>query len=205
MLQKLGNLSVEEIIQQNIAQTLKPIWDGKAETAKKEIYRLNIIFNFAAAAGYDVDLNAIVKAKALHGKQRYQTQRTLALSWSAVPEFYNSLSEPTIVHLTLKHLILMGVRSYAVRHAQIDQFEGRRWVVHSQNMKEQVHQVSEFRVQLSLEAQAIIKLVSQFEINGYLFVEVRKWVISDTSMSRIMERRGMIKRSHGTDRAYARG
>ena len=67
----------------------------------------------------------------------------------------------------------MGVRSYAVRNAQIDQFDGRRSVVPPQNMKEQVHQVLEFHVPLSLEAQAIVKLVSQFEINGYLFVGVR--------------------------------
>ena len=62
VLPKLGNVSIEEITQQDIAQTLKPIWETKAETAKKAINRLNIVFTYAAAAGLDVDMNAIAKA-----------------------------------------------------------------------------------------------------------------------------------------------
>ena len=122
-------MSVEEITQQDIAQTLKPIWEAKAETAKKAINRLNIVFTYAAAAGLDVDMNAIAKAKALLGKQRKQTKNTPALSWSEVPSFYEQLAEPTIVHLALKLLILTGVRSYAVRYAHVDQFDRKTWVI----------------------------------------------------------------------------
>lgn len=197
VLPKLGNFNVEEITQQDIAQTLKPIWDRKAETAKKAIQRLNIVFTYAAAAGCNVDLNAILKAKALLGKQRQQTQNTPALSWSEVPAFYETLAEPKIVHLALKLLILTGVRSYAIRHAHLDQFEGRTWVIPPQNMKGQSHQVSKFQVPLSLEAKAIVNLASQFEYNGYLFVGARRSVISDATMPRLMERRGMVARPHG--------
>jgi len=197
VLPKLGNLSVEEITQQDIAQTLKPIWETKAETAKKAINRLNIVFTYAAAAGLDVDLNAIAKAKALLGKQRKQAQNTPALSWSAVPAFYETLAEPTTVHLALKLLILTGVRSYAVRYAHADQFDGTTWVIPPQNMKGQLHQVSEFRVPLSSEAQEVIAKVKQFGRDGYLFTGVRRGVISDASMSRLMERRGMTERPHG--------
>ena len=107
VLPKLGNLSVEDITQQDIAQTLKPIWETKAETAKKAINRLNIVFTYAAAAGLDVDMNAIAKAKALLGKQRKQTKNTPALHWSEVPAFFEQLAEPTIVHLALKLLIFL--------------------------------------------------------------------------------------------------
>ena len=197
VLPKLGNLSVEEITQQDIAQTLKPIWETKAETAKKAINRLNIVFTYAAAVGVDVDLNAIAKAKALLGKQRKQAQNTPALSWSAVPAFYETLAQPTTVHLALKLLILTGVRSYAVRYAHADQFDGTTWVIPPQNMKGQLHQVSEFRVPLSSEAQEVIAKVKQFGRDGYLFTGVRRGVISDASMSRLMERRGMTERPHG--------
>ena len=197
VLPKLGNLSVEDITQQDIAQTLKPIWETKAETAKKAINRLNIIFTYAAAAGLDVDLNAIAKAKALLGKQRKQTQNTPALNWAEVPAFYETLVEPTTVNLALKLLILTGVRSYAVRNAHIDQFDGKTWVIPPENMKGQLHQVSEFRVPLSLEAQEIIAIAEQFGRDGYLFAGVRRGVISDASMSRLMERRGMAERPHG--------
>ena len=197
VLPKLGNLSVEDITQQDIAQTLKPIWETKAETAKKAINRLNIVFTYAAASGLDVDLNAIAKAKALLGKQRKQTQNTPAVSWSKVPAFYETLAEPTTVHLALKLLILTGVRSYAVRNARVDQFDGKTWVIPPENMKGQLHQVSEFRVPLSSEAQEIIAKAKQFVRDGYLFAGARRGVISDASMSRLMERRGMTERPHG--------
>ena len=197
ILPKLGNLSVEDITQQDIAQSLKPIWETKAETAKKAINRLNIVFTYAAAAGLDVDLNAIAKAKALLGKQRKQTQNTPAVSWSAVPAFYETLAEPTTVHLALKLLILTGVRSYAVRSAHVDQFDKKTWIISAENMKGQLHQVSEFRVPLSTEAQKVIAKAKQFVRDGYLFAGVRRGVISDASMSRLMERRGMTERPHG--------
>jgi integrase len=197
VLPKLGNVSVEEITQQDIAQTLKPIWEAKAETAKKAINRLNIVFTYAAAVGLDVDMNAIAKAKALLGKQRKQTKNTPALSWSEVPSFYEQLAEPTIVHLALKLLILTGVRSYAVRYAHVDQFDGKTWVIPANNMKGQLHQVSEFRVPLSSEAVSVLEAAKQFQRNGFLFSGVRRGVISDASMSRLMERRGMAERPHG--------
>lgn len=197
VLPKLGSSSVEDITQQDIVQTLKPIWETKAETAKKAINRLNIVFTYAAAAGLDVDLNAIAKAKALLGKQRKQTQNTPTVSWSKVPAFYQTLAEPTTVHLALKLLILTGVRSYAVRYAHIDQFDGKTWIIPPENMKGQLHQASEFRVPLSTEAREVIAVAKQFERNGYIFAGVRRGVISDASMPRLMERRGMSERPHG--------
>jgi integrase len=197
VLPKLGNVSIEEITQQDIAQTLKPIWETKAETAKKVINRLNIVFTYAAAAGLDVDMNAIAKAKALLGKQRKQTKNTPALHWSKVPAFYEKLAEPTIVHLALKLLILTGVRSYAVRYAHVDQFNDKTWIIPAENMKGQLHQVSDFRVPLSSEAITVLETAKQFQRNGFLFAGVRRGVISDASMSRLMERRGMAERPHG--------
>lgn len=197
VLPRLGNVSIEGITQQDIAKTLKPIWETKAETAKKAINRLNIVFTYAAAAGLDVDMNAIAKAKALLGKQRKQTINTPALHWSEVPAFYEKLAEPTIVHLALKLLILTGVRSYAVRHAHVDQFVKKTWIIPAENMKGQLHQVSEFRVPLSTEAITVLETAKQFQRDGFLFAGVRRGVISDASMSRLMERRGMAERPHG--------
>ena len=197
VLPKLGKLSIEEITQQDIAQTLKPIWEAKAETAKKAINRLNIVFVYAAAAGYDVDLNAVAKAKALLGDQVINTINIPALGWSEVPDFYASLEEPTIIHLALKFLILTGARSYAVRHAHLDQLHGNTWIIPPENMKGQIHQVSEFHIPLSTEALKVIEAAKQFERDGFLFSGARRGVISDASMSRLMERRGMKERPHG--------
>ena len=148
VLPKLGKLSVADITQQDIAEALQPIWHQKAATAKKAIGRLGIVLTYAAAAGYDVDLNAIAKAKALLGKHRHQTQNIPALDWRMVPDFYASLREPTIVHLALKLLILTGVRSYAIRNAHLDQFDGDTWIIPAENMKGQITQTSDFHVPL---------------------------------------------------------
>ena len=158
VLPKLGKISVEDITQQDIAEALQPIWHQKAATAKKTIGRLNIVLTYAAAAGYDVDLNAIAKAKALLGKHRHQTQNIPALDWRQVPDFYASLKEPTSIQLALKLLILTGVRSYAIRNAHLDQFDGDTWIIPAENMKGQITQTSDFHVPLSSEAQIIISL-----------------------------------------------
>ena len=197
VLPKLGKISVEDITQQDIAEALQPIWHQKAATAKKAIGRLNIVLTYAAAAGYDVDLNAIAKAKALLGKNRHQTQNIPALDWRQVPDFYASLKEPTIIQLALKLLILTGVRSYAIRYAHVDQFDGDTWIVPAANMKGQITQTTDFHVPLSSEAQIVISTAMHFAREGFLFPGIRSGVISDASLARLMQRRGMTERPHG--------
>lgn len=197
VLPKLGKISVEDITQQDIAEALQPIWHHKAATAKKAIGRLNIVLTYAAAAGYDVDLNAIAKAKALLGKNRHQTQNIPALDWRQVPDFYASLKEPTIIQLALRLLILTGVRSYAIRYAHVDQFDGDTWIIPAENMKGQITQTTDFHVPLSSEAQIVISTAMHFARDGFLFPGIRSGVISDASLARLMERRGMTERPHG--------
>ena len=64
VLPKLGRLPVEHIDQRDIADTLSKIWHSKAETARKAMNRLGIVFQYGAAMGLNVDLNAVAKAKA---------------------------------------------------------------------------------------------------------------------------------------------
>ena len=55
----------------------------------------------------------------------------------------------------------------------------------------------DFRVPLSPEALAVIEQAKPLAREGYLFPSVRKGVISDATMSRLMERRLMEARPHG--------
>lgn len=72
VLPKIGKVPVEEVDQQDIKNTLAPIWHEKAETARKAMNRLNIALGHAAAMGLNVDLQATTKAKALLGKTRHK-------------------------------------------------------------------------------------------------------------------------------------
>ena len=194
---KLGKLPIDRIDQRDIADTLGVIWHTKAEMARKAINRLGIVLQYGAAMGFNVDLNAVAKAKALLGKSRHQPQNIPALHWKDVPDFYSSISEENLTHLALRLLILTGARCYSLRHINIDQILDQIWTITGRNMKATNDKLSDFRVPLSNQSNNVIQLALPFATEGYLFPAIRKGVISDATMSRMMERRGMKERPHG--------
>ena len=99
--------------------------------------------------------------------------------------------------MALRLLILTGVRSFALRHIKVDQVIDQIWTIPGENMKATVDKPSDFRVPLSNQASEVIQLALPFATNGYLFPGVKRGVISDATMSRMMKRRGMHERPHG--------
>ncbi|MDC9808398.1 tyrosine-type recombinase/integrase [Rhizobium binxianense] len=198
ILPKLGKKPVADIDQIDIRDTLKPIWHSKAETARKALNRLSICMRHAAALGHEVDLQAAEKARALLGQQRHQAENIPALPWLEVPAFYASLSDGTIAHLALRLLILTGVRSAPLRFLRPDeQIQGDVWTIPGEQQKGRKDKTPDFRVPLVPEALAIIEQAKPLARDGYLFPSVKKGVISDATMSRLMERREMAARPHG--------
>lgn len=197
VLPKLGRMPVSHIDQRDIRDALAPIWHVKADTARKAMNRLGICMRHAAALGLDVDLQATEKAKALLGQQRHKAQNIPALPWQEVPVFYQSLSGGTITELALRLLILTAVRSYPLRYLRLDQIAGDIWTIPAEAMKGRVGATKDFRVPLSQEAQKVIAEAKPFARDGFLFPGVRKGVISDATMAKFMERRGMRERPHG--------
>lgn len=190
---KLGKVPVQDLDQHDIKTALTPIWHKKAETARKAMNRIGIVLKHAAALDLDVDLQATDKAKALLGKQRHTVKHIPAMPWQEVPDFYASLDEGSVTHLALRLLILTTVRTFAIRHCRVNQINGATWEIPAANMKSG----EAFRVPLSAEAQAVIEEVTKFSRDGYLFPSVRKGVISDATMARLMERRELEARPHG--------
>jgi integrase len=197
VLPKLGKVPVTDIDQRDIVGVIQGLWHTKADTGRKALNRLGIVLKHAAAMGLDVDLQATEKAKALLGKSRHVPQHIPAMAWQDVPAFYGSLSEQTITHLALRLLILTGVRSKPLRHIRLDQIEGDVWTIPGEAMKGRKGTTSDFRVPLSREAMRVIELARPFARGGYLFPSARKGVISDMTLGRHMERRGLEARPHG--------
>lgn len=197
VLPKLGGVPVADIDQRDIRDTLAPIWHTKADTARKALNRLGIVLRHAAALGLNVDLQAVDKAKALLGTSRHKPENIPAMDWRDVPAFYASLSEPTPTHLALRLLILTGVRSSPLRFMRLDQIEGDVWTIPGDAMKGRRGKTADFRVPLSREALRCIELAKPFARDGFLFPSVKRGVISDATMARLMERRGMRERPHG--------
>lgn len=197
VLPKLGKVPVTDIDQRDIRDTLAPLWHTKADTARKALNRLAIVMRHAAALGLDVDLQATDKAKALLGKSRHVAKNIPAMAWADVPGFYASLEEPTLTHLALRLLILTGVRSGPLRNIRLEQIEGDVWTIPAEGMKGRKGATEAFRVPLSTEAQRVIDLARPHARNGFLFPNTRGGVISDMTLSRHMERRGLEARPHG--------
>ncbi|PWE31225.1 integrase [Maritimibacter sp. 55A14] len=197
VLPRLGGVPVSQIDQQDIRDTLRPIWHTKADTARKAMNRLGLCLKHAAALGLDVDLQATEKAKALLGRQKHKVQHVPALAWREVPEFYASLADGTITHLALRLLILTAVRSKPLRFLRLEQVAGDVWTVPGEMQKGHRDRTPDLAVPLSSEAMAVIEEARPFAREGFLFPSVRKGVISDATMARLMERRGMEARPHG--------
>lgn len=197
VLPKLGKMPVSDIDQIAIRDVLRPIWRDKAATAEKAIQRLGIVMRHAAALGYDVDLQAVEKAKALLGAQGREVEHIPALPWKEVPAFYASLNDGTVTHLALRLLILTGVRSTPLRHIHVDQIDGGIWTIPASLIKARKGKVEDFRVPLSTEALDVIQQARRHAREGFLFPSVRKGVISDMTLGRFMERRKMDARPHG--------
>lgn len=197
ILPRLGKVPVADIDQTDIRDTLAPIWHAKAATAKKALNRLAICLRHAAALGLEVDLQATDKARALLGQQRHKGENIPAVPWAEVPAFYASLSDPSITHLALRLLILTGVRSGPLRFIHESQIEGDVWTIPGEAQKGRKDKTPDFRVPLVPETLAIIEQAKPLARGGYLFPSIRKGVISDATMSRLMERREMAARPHG--------
>lgn len=197
VLPKLGKVPVTDLDQRDIRDTLAPIWHTKADTARKAMNRLSIVLRHAAALGLDVDLQATDKAKALLGKSRHKPKNIPAMDWRDVPDFYASLEEPTLTHLALRLLVLTGVRSGPLRNIRLDQIDSGVWTVPAEAMKGRKGATTDFRVPLSDEARRVIDLARPHARNGFLFPNTRQGVISDMTLSRHMQRRGLEARPHG--------
>ncbi|ABD53146.1 tyrosine-type recombinase/integrase [Jannaschia sp. CCS1] len=197
VLPKLGRMPISEIDQRDIRDTLAPIWHAKADTARKAMGRLGIVFKHAAALGLDVDLQATEKAKALLGRSRHVSEHIPSMDWREVPAFFAKLSDGSTTHLALRLLILTGLRSKPIRFAHVDEIDGNVWTVPGEKMKARKHQSEDFRVPLSSLALEVIEAAKPMARDGYLFPGVRKGVISDATMSSLMTRMELTARPHG--------
>ena len=64
-------------------------------------------------------------------------------------------------------------------------------------MKGRKDATSDYRVPLSTEALAVLDQAKRLARDGFMFPSIRTGVISDATMSRLMERRQMEARPHG--------
>ena len=195
---KIGNLDITSLTQRDVANCLRSIWHIHPDVARKCINRINITIRHAAASGLEVDLGLTLKAKTLLGEQNHTETPLPSMPYLEVPDFYQSLAEPTLTHLALRLLILTNSRVGPLTKINLDQIHGDIWTIPKEIMKAEVKRAEAFSIPLSLEAIDVIDLLKPFARDGNLFPSNGKHpVMSINTPRQHMVRRGLTARPGG--------
>lgn len=180
----------------DVLQILRPIWQGKAETASRVRGRIERVLDAARVQGHrsgenparwrgHLELILPKRAKLTRGHHA-------AMPYNDVPAFVAKLrAVPTITNLALEFTILTAARSGESRGAtwlEIDRANGV-WTIPAERMKEG----REHRVPLSSRAMEILDLAAclagkrQCE---YVFPGLKKQALSDAALAKPMGRLG---------------
>ncbi|MFM2339742.1 MAG: hypothetical protein RLZZ360_378 [Candidatus Parcubacteria bacterium] len=190
----IGKTAIEDVDQHVLKKALEPIWHSKADTARKALNRLSLTLKHAAALGLEVDLQATMKVRALLGKQRHVSEHIPSMPYKDAPAFYRWLSEQTsAAALPLRFLILTAARTGEVRYARHSYIEDKVLTLPPEITKTG----REHKIPLTSEAAAVINAAKLQDSQDLLFPSPTGKTFSDATMSRLMQREGLVYRPHG--------
>jgi integrase len=194
VLPAIGRTAIEDLDQHTLKKVLEPIWHSKADTARKALNRLSLTLKHAAALGLEVDLQATMKVRALLGKQRHVSEHIPSMPYKDAPAFYRWLCEQTSrAALPLRFLMLTAARTGEVRYARHRYIDGEVLTLPPEITKTG----REHKIPLTVEACAVIMAAKLSDDQELLFPSPTWKVLSDATMSRLMEREGLDYRPHG--------
>lgn len=164
----LGALPVNQIGTPDVLRALAPVWLVKPETARRVRQRIGTVLDYAKAAGYRVDGNAVEGVAKALPRQPDRKAHHSAMSYDKVAEFVRDLQASDAgvgVTLALEFLILTAARTGEVLGAKWSEMslEEASWTILDNRMKAG----REHRVPLSPRAMTILieakKLSAQSE------------------------------------------
>lgn len=186
----LGRRKVNELKAKDFAETLRPIWIAKAETASRIKQRCSAVMDWCVAQEI-VETNPVGVVDKLLPKQpgvRERVQHHPSLPWRDIQHFAETVlhaGKPNLSKLMLEFLILTAARSGEVRAMtweEID-FQTSTWVVPACRMKTK----TDHRVPLSGRAVEILEYQkASTEGKGIVFPSFRGKVPSDAILSKFL-------------------
>lgn len=197
---KIGERPVGEIAVGDVLDVLKPIWNTKAETARRVRQRFDSVMQWATAHGYAAS-NPVEAATTLLAKQRDTIEHHAAMAVADVPGFVADLDKrtPSSGSLALRFLILTAARSGEVRGATWDEIDmqAKVWTIPAERMKAG----REHRVPLSDAAMKMLGAlqVSAKHIGGsdLLFPGAKDKPLSDMTLAAVLKRMKVDTTVHG--------
>ncbi|MBU2886733.1 tyrosine-type recombinase/integrase [Gilvimarinus agarilyticus] len=142
-LPKLGDLAVNDIETAHVLQVIRPIWEGKHETARKTRGYIENILSFAIAQKLRPDENPARFKGHLDqvlpkGANIQVVKHREALAVDEMPHFMANLREAnTVAARALEFLILTATRSDQARSARWEQidFKAKTWTAKGDDVK----------------------------------------------------------------------
>lgn len=189
----IGKLPVDQIDAAEIKTTLIPIWQSKAETARRVRQRIRAVLDYSCAMGWrgsDAPMRAVnTLLKPLKQPKR---GHFAAMPITEVPPFVERLeaSRPSAGRLALMFLILTAARSGEVRGARWSEIDRKRslWIVPAERMK----MGREHIVPLSSQALKILEKAEPLASNddGLIFPGLRRRPLSDMTLGKVLKDNG---------------
>ena len=190
----IGAVPVEDVDQILLRDTLAPIWHEKPSVAVKALNRIGLSLKHAAALGLDVDLQAVLKTRALLGKQRFAVTHIPSLPYGDAPAFFGWLQKQSSTSArALQFLILTAARTSEVRFATFDELDGDTWVLAPERTKTG----HEHRIPLSSQALDLIVQQRADHDGQTIFPNESGKPLSDAAMAAFLKREGYDARPHG--------
>ena len=168
----IGDLPVQTVGTAEVTKVLEPIWQTKAETARRLRSRIEVILDAAKVKGYrDGENPARWRGhldKLLLARRKAPKHHT-ALHWQKLAAFMPKLaSEPGAAVLALRFLILTAARTGEVTGARWDEIDlaSATWTVPAERMKAD----RQHRVPLSTAAVKVLKEAKKLAVDRSEFV-----------------------------------
>ncbi len=193
---KIGERPVGEIAVGDVLDVLKPIWNKKAETARRVRQRLDAVMRWAVAHEY-ATTNPVEAAIELLPKQRDAVEHHAAMPYKDVPAFLLALEKraPSAGSLALRFTVLTAARSGEVRGAtwrELD-LQAKVWTIPAGRMKAD----REHRVPLSDAAVQLLTGLHRGDDDDLLFAGTKGKPLSDMTLAAVLKRMKVDATVHG--------
>ena len=197
---RLGDQRVSDITSADVMGVLTPIWNEKAETARRVRQRIGAIMRWAVAQGFRDDnpagdaLNAVLPRKA--GSKRRQKALHHSEVGDAIGRVEDAEGAWRFSKLRFEFMVLAAARSGEVRGATWSEVDMSRgvWVIPAERMKAS----HEHRVPLSVKVLDVLSEAQEFaDGSGLAFPSPTGKTLSDSTLSKLLRGLGVQAVPHG--------
>ena len=189
----IRHLGVDRVGTDDVLSVLRPIWQGKPETAQRLRGRIERVLDHAKARGLRSGENPARWRghldQLLPKRQRLSRGHHKALPYDRVADFCQELrTRDAVAARLLEFTILTAARSGEARGGRWDEFDFAKalWTVPASRMKAG----REHRVPLSERAVAIVEEMSGIRVGDYVFPSRNSRPLSDMAMLKLLQRMG---------------